>query len=791
MTADKIMVLDLETQNNPYYGAVASPRHPDNYVVMVGQAIEATPYSGEIRGQYFHNKEEAENWLEIPDDVWLIVAHNAPYEVDWMLTQQREKFLAFLKRGGRVFDTALGHYLLSNQQDTYPPLDEIAPIYGGSHKVDGVKILWDQGTLTADIDPALLSEYLLGPEGDIENTRKVFYGIVQQAQERGMWEMMLDRMEGQLALGFMMNSGLKVDREAAFRERDKLAEDVEALSKKFQALREGFPEGLEFKETSKHHMSAWVYGGPIKYRARVPALNDDGTPQYVKVDCYKFEDDAGKPTYVRVDQVPTPEVFASCVAAYGSADRYKAGKNKGNPKVHKVESGEVKTKWGEELHQCPGLVNLQELSSDFRTDFIHENTGKLALADESPVISTGADALKAVAAQRGVSDEARDAIQGLLEYFLKRKDLSTYYLIEERDDDGNVVSQSGALKYLTPEDLIHHVLNTTSTATTRLSSNNPNFQNLPRGDDNGLYQSRVKAMFVSRFGDDGYIVGPDYTALEVVGLACFSQDKALCEALVNGTDMHCLRLAAKLGEPYEEVLRKCKDESHPDHAFYKKERTDIKPPSFAYQYGATARGISYATGMPLEEAEAFIEREKALFPDVERFYEAEVYPQVELNVKQHREQTPDGGWRVYGTGVWVSPAGTTYQFRQFPKTDWVNGQKISTMQFKPTQMRNYPIQGESSFFVQVICGLLMRWLVQNDFFGGRVHMINTVHDAIYFDIHKDVMAEVCPQIQKIMESIPQALSKYPGYHFPVPFPVSVEYGKNMQDMTHFKLEDFQ
>src|SRR5690554_247742 len=142
MTADKIMVLDIEVENHEYYGALASPRHPDNFVIMTGYAVEREPFTGQIQGQHFTTKAESleHGWLHIPDDVWLLVAHNAPFELDWALVQQRDEILRFLKRGGRVFCTAIAEYLLTNQQTKYPSLDEIAPKYGGSHKVDGVKI---------------------------------------------------------------------------------------------------------------------------------------------------------------------------------------------------------------------------------------------------------------------------------------------------------------------------------------------------------------------------------------------------------------------------------------------------------------------------------------------------------------------------------------------------------------------------------------------------------------------------------------------------------------------------
>jgi len=80
---------------------------------------------------------------------------------------------------------------------------------------------------------------------------------------------------------------------------------------------------------------------------------------------------------------------------------------------------------------------------------------------------------------------------------------------------------------------------------------------------------------------NGNVIEADYSALEVVCLAAFSKDKNLTRALLDNIDMHCMRLSQQLGEPYEDVLRKCKDESHPDHKAYKTMRTDIKPKAFA------------------------------------------------------------------------------------------------------------------------------------------------------------------------------------------------------------------
>lgn len=822
----RIMFWDLETENHPYFGAVASPRHPDNYVVLNGWAIDTAPYDGAIEHIYNENKEQAASrpWITIPDDVWLIVMHNAPFEMDWLLHQQRDTIMAYLKRGGRIFCTAYAHYLLSNQRDTYPSLNETAPLYGGQHKVDGVKALWEAGKLTSQIDPALLLEYLIHPEkGDVANTRVMFYGEYAELAKRGMWEMALERMEGMAFDCFAMDSGLFVDREVAERQRVEGEARLAVLREGFKALRDFLPAEVVFKESSDFHMSAWLFGGPIKYRHKVPRFLN-GKPVMEKMDAVMWvqPDKSEVPLEVvdgcvvlNIGGVLTPTPINIAAGQYGlDFKTYKAGKNKGTIKVDRVDTNRQALVYEETTFQMPPFVDLNLLSEQIREEFLRDAVGKRKLADDTPVYSTGKDTLDFLVKRKEFGEAASIMLTNLAEFNKVDKDMGTYYLRQETDDEGNVTKQSGMLQFLTPISIVHHQLNSTSTATTRKSSNRPNFQNLPRGNT-----SNVKQMFVSRFNDiawlewalthgridsafydeccenirngvtNGYIVEEDYTALEVVTLAAFSQDKALMHALMTGTDMHCLRLSKKLNEPYEDVLKKCKDTSHPDHAKYDHMRFEVKAPSFAYQYGATAMGISFSTGMSLDDAEKFIADEKALFPEVESFFSDGVFPEVEGSKTMHREQMDDGSWSVYGRGVWRSKAGTCYEFRQYPKTvtTWINGKRTRAveMQFKPTQMRNYPVQGESGFFVQGICGLVMRWLVANNFFGGRVYIINTVHDAIYLDCHRSVLDIVCGGVKQIMESLPQHFSAKYGYNLNIPFPAAAEFGPNMMSKEHW------
>ena len=99
-------------------------------------------------------------------------------------------------------------------------------------------------------------------------------------------------------------------------------------------------------------------------------------------------------------------------------------------------------------------------------------------------------------------------------------------------------------------------------------------QNLPRKD-----KSTVKELFISRF-EDGEMGELDYSQLEVIIQGWLTADANLCADIIKGIDFHCKRLAQKLGEGYESVKRKAKDEEHEDFILYSGMRTGVKGFSF-------------------------------------------------------------------------------------------------------------------------------------------------------------------------------------------------------------------
>jgi len=770
----RIMFLDLEVENNPYYGQIASPLHEDNYVVAVGWALDEQPYSGEVQHTYYPNKHEAQDWLDIPDDVWLIVCHNASFEIDWMWQTQPQKLTEFINRGGRIFCTQLGHYRLSGQRDIYPSLDEIAPEYGGSNKIDAVTLLWEQGVLTSDIDKDLLVEYLAGPEGDIENTRLCFWGQYEKLVQRGMWDTVLEQCDGLLYNAVCMSNGIHVDRDTAYANLAKLTETIDTLETKFLDTIEEFPAAVQqgFKVSSLNHKSAWIYGGNFRVVGRVPSVDKDGNPRYEKVTAV-FDEDTEQHITVYDDAA-----LDALIATRPNLTKFKSGKRKGQVKTFRIDSDTIRMRTGHIEHTAPGLINLNDYPKEFLDVFLKEYTTKLVQYDGSPVYSSSEEAVAALLSRPETPKQAKQVLQHLNQWATLNKVVGSFYIRNTYNTDGTVRNTSGALQNLTPNNKIHHRLNICATTTGRLSSSQPNLQNLPTDDSAGVME-----WLGSRYGDDGVMLEADFSGLEVVVLADLSKDQNLMDVVLSGKSMHTINAAAIKGITYEEYDAILKDEDHPQHREFDKFRDECKPKEFSANYGASAHGVAYAAGCSLEEAEEFIAMKRQMFPQVEEFV-TEVTEQVESNTQTFREQNDEGTYRVYQVGTWKSPGGIEYSFRTYPVTRYTNNGPVEVMEFKPTQIRNYPIQGEASLFVQCATGWLIRELFRYEFFGGKVTVVNTVHDSVWLDVHTSVLPQVAKLVQSVLEYIPQGMKRL-GYNLELPYTVDITTGPNLQDQHSF------
>lgn len=746
------MVYDLETGTRPYLKRKASPWHPDNYIVAAGWKIR-----GDKQCSWEYNDQPTRYFLKIPEEVTLLVGFNLKFDMLWQW--ENPDLQAFFKRGGKIWDCQYAEYLIHGQDSKYHycSLTETAPRYGGTEKIDEVKVLWDAGVMTEDINKDLLIDYLVGTReegrnaGDIGNTEMVFLGQIAKIKEMNkkypynMLAAIQSRMDGLCATTEMEYNGLKIDVEEAKRQLAQLTQErIEAKAELEQYVPE-LPEGLDFKWSSRVHKSCLIFGGVVKYKKRDTYI-DEKTGELARFVAHE--------DWPLVDGEPVdPEVFDGSSLVQ---DTFKGGKRKGQVKTKKVKvPGELKEKYQDFFYTFKGFVAGRPEWQTKTTD-----------AAGKPLYSTSGDTV-ALLENSGVP-----FCRTLARYEALDKEINTYFV--SRDKKGNL---SGMLTCIDTRDhTIHHNLNHCATVTGRLSSDNPNLQNIPRAD-----KSNLKRVFCSRYGDKGAMVEADYSQLEVVVQGVLSKDRQLLEDLRNRIDFHCKRVAIqpKYGVTYEEVLKVIKDEDHPDHTLWKERRTNAKIFSFQRAYGAGASLISAFTGMSVEEVQELIAADEATYPGVVDFNSS-----VEKIVKEgaHPFRDPTNDFQVFRRGYWQAPTGCLYSFRSWPAKDWQLDRGIDES-FSPTEMKNYPVQGTGGEIVQGICGMLWRHFVANNNYNGKAVLCNTVHDCVWVDCHEDVKEQVCADIKGIMESVDTWFAQF-GVEITVPFPVEVEIGSNMLDLKH-------
>ncbi len=763
---DKYLVFDSETQIHYSHKRKANPFDSRNYVVMRGWKTMGDPC---CTAEYFQGK-TSRNFLRIPEDVKVLVGHNIKFDLLYEMCNNNPDLIAFYKRGGRVWCTQYGYYLINGQtiKAQMVAMDTIIEEYGGRRKIDGLKAMWAAGIQTSEIDQSLLRDYLIGTEeekrnsGDVGNTELIYLGQLAEAEALGMTKMIHARMDGLCATTEMEYNGLKIDVARAKADMTRLMAEQVEVKQRLEQYVTTIPEEVGFSWGSGVHMSCLLYGGTIRYKKQTTYL-DEETGELARLKAT-----ADWPLFNKLPRNPNHE-YMSCVDGRYTItlptgrvfyqDTYLGGKKAGEPKTKKVDvPGELKVKYQDFYYTLPRMTEPDD-------DWL----GKLNDGQGGPVWGTDKD----VVAELGTRD-----IPFLKDYSRNAaldKELGTYYMRADKTK-GYV----GMLTCVQPDDhIVHHSLNHVNTVTTRLSSNNPNMQNLPRAD-----KSEVKAMFVSRFGPvDGKMVEMDYSQLEVVVQGWLSNDANLIRDLLLGIDFHCKRVSAKFGVTYEEALDFCKNDQNGEvYKIWKPRRTGVKEFSFQRAYGAGAAAISAATKMPLEDVKELMVLEDAMYPGVGQFNDR-VMREIEASAEGFRD--PERGWNVYRKGQWQAPTGTLYTWRSWDAPAFLQRKGIKES-FKPTETKNYPVQGTGGEIVQMVLGVMWRWFVANDNFGGLAFLVNTVHDCYWADTHASVTDKVVAGMQKIMNSVQLLLKIKLGCDCPVPFPSETEVGPNMHDLKHYK-----
>ena len=767
----KVLTFDLETENHTLNKRKASPFDPRNYIVEAGWNWNG----GKVESQRYdewHREEVMAAEFDKLEKGDVICGFNIKFDLLWVWWQP--SLQRALKRGATIYCGQYAEYLLNGHQQEVQmaAMNDTAEQYGGGCKIDAVKEMWEEGYLTSQIPPDLLHDYLCGTDeivGDVMNTWKIMCGQIARMKSEHPKEfrvMFKHRMDGLLATCEMEYNGVFCDAEIGEELRKDLVAEIAKAKEELESYIPELPPELVFNWNSNTHKSCLIFGGVVKYDKWVAHTDENGQVLYAKMD-KKYPLFSNEPVppeecilagslYVR--EMPEGQGFQHKGKWYQAQDTYKSGKNAGTGKFKNVKvDNPDKPKGAKKPHyfKFDGYTKPHHTWQSATTD-----------AYDNPLYSTGAKII-AKLAERGLAFTT-----ALSNYTSLDKDLGTYYWSEDKKG-----KRKGMLTLVDDHGIIHHKLNHTSTVTSRLSSSDPNLQNVPRGDT-----SNVKKMFRSRFGENGRMVEIDYSQLEVVVQGVLSNDPNLCQDLRDRVDFHCKRLAAKLNEDYEHVWKMCHEV---EDAEYKKGRTGAKIFSFQRAYGAGADTIATETGMPRSEIDALIEAEERLYPLVKEF-DVNLEKTINTNrIPTENKLFIEGIAFSQGESHWDSPTGTRYIWREGITPEFMH-QHGKYTGFSPTERKNYPMQGFGGEIVQTMLGKLWRYMLENDNFGGKILLVNTVHDCVWLDgADAELLEPVVKEAQAILESVPEVFNKaFPDtLNITVPFPCESEMGADMFDMN--------
>lgn len=785
---------DTETTIKTSFKRKANPFDKHNWVVTHGWKEKGDASVKEYR--FGHSRPPAGWFLELLSGTRILAGFNIKFDLLHAL-QDAENLAGWMKYvadGGNVWDCQLAEYLLNGmgQKDQMLSLDEVAPRYGGNVKVDEVKALWAAGINTPDIEPELLSRYLCGGKdengvfqmGDVENTEKIALAQIARARDCGQLNSILLNMGALLFTVEAERNGMFVERMQGY----DLAADLKiAVDAAMAGLVQYLPEGLpfDFNWNSPAQKSALFFGGTVTYPCREYDLKDGTTTWVVPkvgTDQRVFGKDDGNPdlySYAQKDALHYVLVDGSTTSIHPMDDTvgqdyamFKGGKNAGEYKTKKVKLDDYTKPKGR--------------SADRPYTFKGYTKPRAKWAGATPGVWSTAAAVVEELADSGVP-----FLKVYASLMSMAKDLGTYYI--STDEDG---SSKGMLTLVDAWGIIHHKLNMCSTVTARLSSSDPNLQNIPKGN-----KSDVKTIFMSRFGkyitDDfgnlvyvskGKIIQSDFSSLEVYVQAVLTKCKQLIADLKSGLDLHVVRLAAKEHMDYQEVFNLCKGYTDANGVYnpaideWDYKRTGAKVYSFQRAYGAGVKKIASSTGMAEEEVQSLADAEDKRYPEIPVYY-ADITQAIKLN-RKHLRTLPHpehpGVICHIGESFLRTPDGKLYTYVEQPSPEYLVKKGI-TASFSPTEIRNYVVQGMGGEWAKAAMWLSVREFYRRGNFGGLGLLVNQCHDAEYADADDSVAHEVACVLHACMEGASDFMEYWFKWEIPVPVPSDTSWGLSMMD----------
>jgi DNA polymerase-1 len=252
---------------------------------------------------------------------------------------------------------------------------------------------------------------------------------------------------------------------------------------------------------------------------------------------------------------------------------------------------------------------------------------------------------------------------------------------------------------------VHTSFNQAVAATGRLSSTNPNMQNIPVRTEKGR---EVRKAFIPR-DENHLILSADYSQIELRIIASISEDAGMMEAFANNVDIHTATAAKVFGVAIEAVT--------------KEQRYKAKSVNFGLMYGQGAFGLAENLGISRTEAKEIIDNYFLQFPKI-RQYMNEVIETAKMK------------------GYVETIRGRRRYLRD------INSANATVRSFAERNAINAPIQGSAADMIKLAMIQIQKKMKEK---GYRSRMVLQVHDELLFDVHKDELEEITALIKTEMQ----------------------------------------
>lgn len=253
---------------------------------------------------------------------------------------------------------------------------------------------------------------------------------------------------------------------------------------------------------------------------------------------------------------------------------------------------------------------------------------------------------------------------------------------------------------------IYTSFNQTGTVTGRLSSSDPNLQNIPARTEEG---KMIRKAFIA---PQGYkIIAADYSQIELRLIAHISEDPNLRKAFLAGQDIHRATAAEVLGKSIDEVTSQ--------------ERSHAKATNFGLMYGMGAFGLTRQTHMSMSEAKVYIQR----------YFER--YPSVQKYMEETKAYAHEHGYVTSINGRHISVAN-------------INSSNAMLSKAAERAAINAPMQGSAADIIKTAMVRLDEWI--SSLPENTIRMTVQVHDELIFEVKADFVEEASAKITEIMEN---------------------------------------